>query len=219
MVSYINNFFKTMIGISKISIESNKQIEGVLLHIHARQNICQNNKDIVVSILLKLTIDLVLEIWRFVSYPITNTFRFLLCLSLPCLLYILSDALFVNQIKTYLYAYLIAYAISDLQHLLSTFRKIVFDILDIICFGQLTKIYSKFVIEAGREGCEHAIKNKPGWHQPESIAYFFYTNRIPFKPSSSLDAKTSEFMKLASEDEEKKIQQKCDDYWKQINKN
>ena len=118
-MSIISDFFDTMTGVSEKSDETILKIEAILLHVRARQIVEQTSKDIVLGICMGVPIALIFEFLRFVSYPFTNTFRFLICVSVTMIVYFFSDLLAVSETKTYIYTYLVTYVLSDTKSSLS----------------------------------------------------------------------------------------------------
>jgi len=214
-MSIISDFFETMTGVSDKSVETTLKIEGVLLHVRARQIIEQTSKDTVLGVCIGVPIAVVFEILRFISYPLTNTFRFLICVSVTVLVFFFSDLLVISEAKTYTYTYLITYVLSDIKSSISLIRVFMFDILDLVSFGKFTKLYAKFVVSAGREGCESMVRRSETWYQPDSLALNFYTSRQPLRPISSFESIESEFIEIAGvENTGDIIDEMCDHYWK-----
>ena len=214
-MSIISDFFDTMTGVSEKSDETILKIEAILLHVRARQIVEQTSKDIVLGICMGVPLALIFEFLRFVSYPFTNTFRFLICVSVTMIVYFFSDLLAVSETKTYIYTYLVTYVLSDTKSSLSLIRVFLFDMLDLVSFGKCTKSYAKFVVSSERTGCETMVRRSETWYQPNSIALSFYTNRLPLRPVHSLELIESEFNEIAgTKNEDYIVDEMFDDYWK-----
>ena len=214
-MSLINKFFETMKKTFEKSPETVAKIEGVLLHARARQIIEQKRKHIILAIFVGLPITIFLEIIRFVAYPIVSTFKFFVCASVALLGFFFADLLMLSRAEATIYAYLIAYVLSDIDASLSLIRGVIIDILDVLGFGQFTKSYAKFVVSSGRAGCELMVLGARKWNQPESLAVYFITSRQAFHEIPHLASTESEFTEIGgAQIEESAIEERCDAYWK-----
>jgi hypothetical protein len=213
----INEFFETIQATSDKPPETVAKIEGVLLHARARQIIEQKRKHIILGIFISLPITIFSELIRFIIYPIASTFRFFICASVALLGFFSADLLVFSELSATIYAYLIAYVLSDIKASMSLFRAVILDILDVLGLGQFTKSYATFVVSTGRAGCELMVLGARKWYQTESLAVHFYTSRHAYSQVPHLASTESEFLKIAgAQIEESAIEERCDAYWKEF---
>ena len=191
-----------------------KQIEAVMLHARARQMLAQKRRHILFSILIGLVTRIIISVLGFLAAPYFSTCIFFLCLGAAVLAFFLSDFWGINSWMAAVSAYLISYLLSNFKSTIDFFRTTLFDLLDLLLFGTLTKFVSKVIVDGGKNGTDLLLTTENKWYLPTPIAYHFHESRHPVIANRDLRRVEEQFLNLAVErtNDELAIQE-CDNYW------
>ena len=196
-----------------------KQIEAVMLHVRARQMLLQERKHILFSVLVSLATRIIIGVLGFFAAPYFRTAIFILCLGAAVVAFFLSGFGEINPWLAAVTAYLTAYLLSNLKGTMDFFRALLFDLLDLLSFGTLTKYFSKMIVDGEMNGSNLLLATANKWYQPTPIAYHFYESRHPAIANRGLQRIEEEFMTLAVERTSDGLAlEECKKYWAEFTK-
>lgn len=196
-----------------------KQIEAVMLHVRARQMLPQERKHILFSVLVSLATRIIIGVLGFLSAPYFRTAIFIFCIGAAVVAFFLSGLGEVNSWLAAVTAYLTAYLLSNFKGTMDFFRALLFDLLDLLSFGTLTKYFSKMIVDGEMTGSNLLLATANKWYQPTPIAYHFYESRHPAIANRGLQRLEEQFMNLAVQRTSDELAiQECDKYWAESSK-
>jgi len=144
------------------------EVEGILLHIHARE-ISGNSSFFNLKLAIaSLLINFFLEFVAFLVLPFSSFLKFAFC--------ILVALLCPEGFK--IIGYIITYFITNFQNTTNYFRGILYDLLEFISLGNLSKIFAKSLVY-NLETCKRFTNDSTVWYIPEPIARHFHRSRQP----------------------------------------
>lgn len=189
----------SIVNAGKQSPETTKAIEGVMLHIRAREMVTQKRRHIVASVLLSALMGQIIGLMSLILYPLTDTLRFLAAIVFFTIGYVIADrSMDISQLLI-LVLLMISVSLADLRRSIDWFRKIFFDLIDIVTCATITKLFSYFLIHGRQEACESAIESGGECLTLTPIAYHFFTSRQPFIKNDELTLMMNEMLSFSQE--------------------
>ncbi len=218
-MSAVKDMLDTFSAVKNKNHDVLKQIEAVMLHARARQMLAQRRKHVLFSVLIGVVTRLVFSVLGFLATPYFSTGIFFLCLGAAVVAFLLSDFWGINSWIAAISAYLTTYSLSNFRNTMDGFRTSLFDLLDLLFFGTLTKWLSKIIVDGGKNGTDLLLTTANKWYLPTPIAYHFYNSRHPVIVDGVLQGVEEKFSDLAMEDTSDEFAiQECGDYWTESSK-
>lgn len=203
----INKFFSTINNLQEQKPQVTTKIEGVILHVRARELLTQKRSHNMYSVVASFFVGLGLEIITFITYPYTNSIRFLLCATAATIA-------FYWSFTACMYTYFLAYVACDAKRWIDWFRATLFDLLDVVSFGSLTLWCSKILVSGGQGASELALRTIKKWYLPTPIAYHFYTSRHAMHRIPLLASTEESFLTYTTQNtDEATVMAACNSYW------
>lgn len=195
----MRELISTIANIANQNPEVTKAIGAVMLHLRSREMLSQKRIHILISVIMSLAIRQVLGLLSLLLYPLTDTLKFFGLLVLLTSGYMV---LGIYDARTPLAVALLltlSIAIFDLSASTGWVRHMVFDLLDIISLGTLTKLYAYFLIQGGQPACEFASKIGDHWYEPPPLANHFFSSRQAYVQDAELTNLMDQIMSLSKE--------------------
>ena len=195
----MRELISTIGNIANQNPEVTKAVGAVMLHLRSREMLSQKRIHILISVVMSLVIRQVLGLLSLLLYPLTDTLKFFGLLVLLASGYMV---LGIYDARTPLAVALLltlSIAIFDLSASTGWVRHMVFDLLDIISLGTLTKLYAYFLIQGGQPACEFASKIGDHWYEPPPLANHFFSSRQAYVQDVELTNLMDQMMSLSKE--------------------
>jgi len=196
------------------SDDLNTSISAILLHIRATEMAQQKRRFIIFSILMATGAATVIEIGRFLAYPVLHTKRFLIALGFSMasafIAFYVSESIFAYAAL----GYIAGYFLSSPKRAIQTIRNFLFDIADVFSLGTCTKLFAKVLAEGGSYAAHRALTDPENDSAIDPLAVHFYISRHPVERIDYLRRLEDTFNDLSSEEpSDYIIEEKCREYW------
>jgi len=225
-MSALSEFFSGLKSVKSIEERDPaliRQVDGVFLHLKARDIIEETRVNIVLfSIFLSNIVALLITLAQFFCHPFTNLVKCIQCVIFTFLTFIFLKDSYTFSPQELIYitilAYLFFYAILNIKSTMDAIRGIIFDALDLFSFGTITKLFAKAVIDGQKDFCEFILLDKKKWFTPTPIAYYFHRTRHNSHSSPDLIAIEDNFLDMMGSGKDENILKECENYWRDFNK-
>lgn len=195
----MRELISTIVNIANQNPEVTRAIEAVMLHLRSREMSSQKRIHILISVVMSLVIRQVLGLLSLLLYPLTDTLKFFGLLVLLASGYMVLGIYDARTPVAVALLLTLSIAIFDLSASTGWARHILFDLLDIISFGTLTKLYAYFLIQGGQPACEFAVKSGDHWYAPPPLANHFFSSRQAYVQDAELTSLMDQMMGLSKE--------------------